>query len=238
MIKVTRRITLDFQRKSNVRLVYASQSDMISRVLVIKLLDDGAPCLFRGGSGYKVAINVLRPDGRSAAFSAKITGIGEITYQMTSWPLGVAGDVQLCVAIYGPDAYRLTTPPFTVHVAPGLYLGNEIKEDTESQTAFANMMSELAGAELAEEKREANELQRKENESARKRAESSRAAEESSRNSAELTRSNNEEERVYNENMRNQNETNRINVTNAMLEGLENLIALQETYIARAGGTV
>lgn len=245
MKSVTRKLTLDFQRKNTARVVFASQADLNSRVLVISLYDDGVPYTVFPGTGISAAINVRRPDGTSSSFPADITGMGEVTYTITSWPLGVKGEAQFCVALYDQDGSRLTTAPFTVYVAEGLYLGSEVEEDTENQTAFANMMAEFAAWEKIEQTRNSSEITRSKNESTRENNEKIRITNESSRNNAESVRNSNEKYRQDRESARGEaeairvaNEKTRCQVTEAMLTGLDNLLALQEAYINGAGGTV
>ena len=245
MQKVKRNISLDFQRRNNVRMVYATQCDLNYRVIVISLFNDGNVYAIQKSSGVVAAINVLRPDGKSSSFPATITGVGEVTYELTSWPLGIAGEVKLSLALYSPNGGRLATAPFTLHVAEGLYLGSQVEEDTENQTAFANMMAKLAELNQADQVREANETKRKENETERQRNESSRTHREEDRESGERYRENeeagrykNELDRCKNENTRIANENLRCQVTDMMIEGLDNLLAIQATYLSGAGGGV
>ena len=264
MQKVKRNITLDFQRRNNVRVVLATQRDMNQREIVISLYDDGKIFPITNHSGVTAAINVLRPDGKSSSFPAEITGIGEVTYKITAWPVGVAGDVKLSVALHTTDGGRISTDPFILHVAEGLYLGSEIEEDTENQTAFENMMQKLAQLDLRDAIRETNEGERKTNEqarivaetnranrenasksaedtrvsqeNARQSAENARASQENGRSSAELTRQMNEENRIISEATRAANEVLRAQVVDAMIEGLDNLLAIQEAYLSAVGG--
>ncbi len=209
MEKVKRIISLDFQRKNNVHMVYATQCDMNYRVIVINLFNDGKVFPLTPYSGATAAINVLRPDGKSSSFPAKISGIGQITYELTSWPVGIAGDVKMSVALYNANGGRISTDPFTVHVSEGLYLGSEVEEDTENQTAFSNMMASLAGLELKDEVREAHEKTRENNEKERQRMEDVRAQAESFRSEAEKTRSGAEDQRISDESVRRDRELER-----------------------------
>lgn len=243
MQKIVRYISLDFQRRSNARVVYATQSDLNYRVVVITLYNDGVIYPIHPYSGEIAAINVLRPDGRSSSFPATVTGVGEVTYEMTSWPVGIAGEVQMSVSLYTANGDRLSTAPFTVQVAEGLYLGSQIEEDEENQTAFANMMAKLADVNLRDEFREANEDVRKSNEESRQNAEDLREEAEQVREISETARQNREERRCSeehvrenNEEIRMANEEKRCLVTDAILEGLDNLLAIQEAYIRAAGG--
>lgn len=252
LLDIKKQITLDFQRRNNVRVVYATQCDMNCRVLVINILNDGAVYPIHSTSGAIAAINVLRPDGKSSSFPAKITGLGEVTYEMTAWPLGVAGEVKMSLALYDTNGDRLATDPFILYVAEGLYLGSQVEEDDQNQTAFANMMSELASVKLQEEirqgyetERQEDEFERRNNEFARSRQEDRREDEENKRVNAENGRYNeelarkkneqeriaNEAERIANEAERAANEAQRCQVTDALLQGLDNLLALQEEYI-------
>lgn len=243
MQKIVKRISLDFQRRSNTRVVYATQSDLNYRVVVISLYNDGVIYPIHPYSGEIAAINVLRPDGRSSSFPATVTGVGEVTYEMTSWPVGIAGEVHMSVSLYTANGDRLSTAPFTVQVAEGLYLGSEIEEDEENQTAFANMMAKLADVNLRDELREAGEKLRKSNEEARELKEAERENAEAQRNSAERERDANESERAARELVRDSSEQERISneemrcrVTDSIIEGLDNLLAIQEAYIRAAGG--
>ena len=243
MQKVTRQISLDLQRKNNVRVIYATQSDMNCRVIVIHLYNDGEVYEVHPYSAVVAAINVMRPDGKSSSFPATITGMGEVTYEMTSWPVGIAGDVKMSLSLYAGNGDRISSDPFTVHVADGLYLGSQVEEDEENQTAFANMMAQLAELNLQDQVRENNEKTRNDNEFERKRAETARDGKENSRISAENAREtqeairyNNESERVQNEDTRIANEALRCQVTDALIEGLDNLLAIQEAYLRAAGG--
>ena len=250
MQKIKKYIALDFQKRNNVRVVYATQCDMNCRQLVISLFNDGEIFPIHSNSGALAAINVLRPDGKSSSFPAKISGIGEVTYDLTAWPVGVAGEVKMSLSLYTNTGDRLGTDPFTLYVAEGLYLGSEVEEDEESQTAFNNMMQKLADINLTEEIREVNEEERKANELERKRKENDRISEEKLRVSAELSRANQEGgrnnnellrqadelQRQQNEETRIANEALRFRVTEALLEGLDNLLLIQEEYINMAGG--
>ena len=238
MLNIRKQIALDFQRRNNVRIVYATQCDMNTRELVINVFNDGDLYPIFPNSGVIAAINVLRPDGKSSSFPAEITGVGEVTYMMTAWPVGVAGEVKMSLALYSKTGDRISTDPFTLYVAEGLYLGSQIEEDEENQTAFANLMAKLADFSLMEDVRVANEDTRKANEIERKRNENDRIFEEENRATAEYRRSNAENGRYNNELVREENEQVRIanealrcQVTDALLRGLDNLLALQEEYI-------
>ena len=209
MQKIVRYISLDFQRRCNARVVYATQSDLNYRVVVITLYNDGVIYPIHPYSGEIAAINVLRPDGRSSSFPATVTGVGEVTYEMTSWPVGIAGDVQMSLSLYTANGDRLSTAPFTVQVAEGLYLGSQIEEDEENQTAFANMMAKLADVNLRDELREAGERVRKSNEEARELNETRRQNAEGQRNSAEEERDAREQERDAHEQQREEQEIER-----------------------------
>ena len=257
MQKIQKHIALDFQKRNNVRVVYATQCDMNWRQLVISLFNDGDPYLVHANSGALAAINVLRPDGKSSSFPATITGVGEVTYDLTAWPVGVAGEVKMSLSLYTSSGERLGTDPFILYVAEGLYLGSQVEEDTENQTAFHNMMEKLAELNLKDEIRESKEAVREENELERKRKENDRINTEKLRVSAELTRDNSEAgrnnnelarqeseaerqeaeaQRQKNESSRVLNEASRCQVIDAILEGLDNLLELQRAYISSVGG--
>ena len=226
-------------------MVYATQCDLNYRVIVISLYNDGAIYPIQNNTGVVAAINVLRPDGKSSSFPAKISGVSEVTYELTSWPLGIAGEVKLSLALYSSDGGRLATAPFTLYVSEGLYLGSQVEEDASNQTAFSNMMAELAELNLRDQMREANEQDRIANEKARGIEEQGRGINENERVKSENDRKNAESSRSQNETLRKQNEEARIanellrcQVADALLEGLDNLLLIQAAYLSAAGGGV
>ncbi len=206
MNDVIRRISLDLSRKSNVSLIFSSQMDMNSRVFLIKLFDDGRP--YRVPSGVTAAINVLRSNGTCSAFIAEVTADGCVKYTAGSWALGLPGITRFSVSLYDGSDKKLTSSAFSVDIAPGLYLGEDINEDDSAQTAFQNMMVSLAQVRV----------------------------DELARISAESKRAENEEKRETSENTRVENEENRIELISEMNSALDGLIRMQESHIL--GGEV
>ncbi len=144
MNEIVRRISLDLSRKSNISLIFSSQTDMNSRVFLISLFDDGRPYFIT--SETSVAVNVKRSDGTSAAFIADVTEDGIVKYTAGSWALGVAGLTNFSVSLYNGNAQKLTSSSFTVDIAPGLYLGLEVGEDDEEQNVYDSMLNKFAEA--------------------------------------------------------------------------------------------
>ncbi len=142
MNEIVRKISLDLSRKSNINLIFSSQTDMNSRVFLISLFDDGRPYLI--SSETSAAVNVKRSDGSSGAFIAEITEDGRVKYTAGSWALGVAGLTNFSVSLYNGNAQKLTSSSFTVDIAPGLYLGLEVGEDNEEQNIYDSMMNKFS----------------------------------------------------------------------------------------------
>ncbi len=142
MNEIVRKISLDLSRKSNISLMFSSQTDMNSRVFLISLFDDGRPYFI--SLGTSVAVNVKRSDGTSAAFIAEVTEEGCVKYTAGAWALGMAGETCFSVSLYDGNGQKLTSSCFTVDVAPGLYLGLEVGEDDEEQNIYDSMMNKFA----------------------------------------------------------------------------------------------
>lgn len=215
MNEVTRRITLDLSRNNNVHISFASQYDLKSRVILITILDDGAP--YKIDKVTSIVVNVLRPDGKSMGYAGYLTEDGLIKYTLGSWALSVVGTTIFSVSFYDADKRKLTTSPFTIDVAPSIYVGTNVSSVEDAQSAFDNMMSELSGVKAAEELRVAAESAREENEYYRTHEEDMRRYEESKRMQNEMERIN--------------NESLRYEVTNVLLNALDNLLDLQEKYL-------
>ena len=216
MNEVTRRISLDLSRDNNVHISFASQYDLKSRVILITILDDGAP--YKIDKVTSIVVNVLRPDGKSMGYAGYLTEDGLIKYTLGSWALSVVGTTIFSVSFYDADKRKLTTSPFTIDVAPSIYVGTNVSSVEDAQSAFDNMMSELSGVKAAEELRVAAEYARENNELSRSRSETVRRLEEE-------TRSQNEETRIANESLRCQ-------VTNNMIIAINNLLEIQQQYIS------
>lgn len=215
MNEVTRRISLDLSRNNNVHISFASQYDLKSRVILITILDDGAP--YKIDKVTSIVVNVLRPDGKSMGYAGYLTEDGLIKYTLGSWALSVVGTTIFSVSFYDADKRKLTTSPFTIDVAPSIYVGTNVSSVEDAQSAFDNMMSELSGVKAAEELRVAAESAREENEYYRTHEEDMRRYEESKRMQNEMERIN--------------NESLRYEVTNVLLNALDNLLDLQEKYL-------
>lgn len=223
MKNIERKISLDFSRKSKTNISFSNQSDFNSRVFLITLYDDGV--LYKPDITDIAYVNVLRSDGTNAAFSGEITSDGLIKYTAGAWALGVAGITSFSVSIRDSGNRKLTSSPFTVDIAPGLYLGEDVNSNDTLPSVFEDMMMELAEVKLAESGREDNEKKRVNSEIIR-------IAHEKERTNNETERIGNEEERMTNENMRVINEDLRSKITAAIIEGVDNLLSIQNKYIS------
>ncbi len=229
MKEVVRKISLDFSRKSNTRVVFASQSDMNTRVFLISLFDDGAPYFVTKDT--IASINVCRADELSAAFTCEVTDDGCVKYTAGAWTLGIAGEAQLSIALRDGQGRRLTSSAFTVDVAPGLYLGSDIDNSDEVQSTYEDVMNLISTFNANESERITAERTRRNEEEARITNESRRYLEESWRIERESIRVSNEEARVENENIRIANEEKRCQITDAIATAIDNLLAIQADYL-------
>ena len=223
MKNIERKISLDFSIKSKTNISFSNQSDFNSRVFLITLFDDGV--LYKPDLTDTAYVNVLRSDGTNSAFSAEITSNGLVKYTAGSWALGVAGITSFSVSIRDSGNRKLTSSPFTIDIAPGLYLGEDVNSNENLPSVFEDMMMEIAGVKLAESERIAAEDKRNNSEIIR-------IAHEKERTNNEKERIGNEEERMTNENMRVLNEDLRAKITSAIIEGVDNLLSIQNKFIS------
>ncbi len=233
MKDVTRRISLDFTRKGNTRVIFASEADFNSREFIISLFEDGVPYPVEQ-SGF-ATINVCRADGERAGYIADITDDGCVRYVAGRWPFEVAGDVKFSVSLFDGDKKRLTSNSFTVSVEEGLYIGGDIAESDKTHSFFDDLISAVAQFKNQETQRRTAENERAQKESERAGAESARADAEGEREARELERAENELARQRAEEARVANENQRIEITETLKNSLGFLIMLQERYIEEAG---
>ena len=127
MEKVTRNITLDLSRKSNVRLVFATQLDRDARRLCITLTDDGKPYFVK--RNLAATVNFTRPDGRTGAYLASICDDGTVEYNIDKAVLQIAGQTRCSLSLSGEDGEKLTSSPFVIDVVEALYDGSGVSEE-------------------------------------------------------------------------------------------------------------
>ena len=286
MKKAIRKVSLDFTRKNNTRVSFASEADFGSREFIISFTDDGVRYFVN--RNQTAIVNICRSDEGNRGYQAQITPEGCVDFILPLWALGVPGETRLSVSLYDGADSRLTSMPFVISVEKGLYLGNEITQDSDAYNLCQEMVNEMAKINAievarveAEEKRKQSEEERRYEEGSlysgdryyggRKVAELNRVIEENNRKSAEQARKSDEEKRVeseeercyaegslysgdiyyggrkvaelnrqLNENdrisaekTRVANENARIEMTETLMEALNNLITLQQTYIAK-----
>ncbi len=215
MKEVVRNISLDFSRRVNTKVVFASQADLNSRVFIFSLFDDGKP--YEAEAGTTASINVCRPDGSNTAYYANISADGTVRYLAGSWTLGIAGETKVSVSLYDPQKRRLTTCPFIIDVAKGVYVGKNIEENDEAQILLTQLMTLVSEVNASEEQRVL--------------AENVRCDDEASRLENEASRNLQEAWRIERENIRNQNEEARCLITDAIATAIDNLLLIQENLM-------
>jgi hypothetical protein len=193
MLEITRKITLDLARRSNTRLVFATQNDLNSRHLSITLTDDGRP--YRVPSDCIVTINVKRPDLSQKAFRCSVGEGGTVEYTIDSWALSGEGEIKCSISIYSNEHQKLTSSPFTLDVAPSLCLDSAITED-ENFSLLTTLIQDITEANESEKDRIEAEAQRSSAEQLRQSAETERAQAEALRVKAENKRAAAESERA------------------------------------------
>lgn len=206
MEKVTRNITVDLSRKSNVRVVFATQNDFKSRRLLINLTDDGRP--YKASRSDSAIVSFMCDNETGGAYLATVREDGSIEYVIDAALLLIKGQTKCTVTLAGANGERLTSAPFVIDVSETLYAGEDISPEA-AESLMDSMMKAHAAMQKAEVDREMQESLRKlceiertdyENERVdaelkRMTAEQNRAASESQRRSAETERAKAEEKR-------------------------------------------
>ena len=192
MTGVTRKITLDLSRKSRVRIVFASQNDLNSRRLSIRLTDDGKPYFVT--KDVMVTFHFLRPDGNTGAFLMDVCDDGSVEYTLDKEVICDVGTVECSVCITDAGQARLTSSSFFIEVDRALYSGAGLSE-SENRDLLSDLISTY--------------VQIQNQETARNEAEALRIMAETGRSEAEQTRYNNELGREDAENGRRAAEQNR-----------------------------
>ena len=164
MIEVTKQIKVDLVRRSQSRLVFATQNDVGSRRIVVTVTDDGRPVEF--DSGMTACAIFLRPDGASAATLCELGEGGTVAFTIPLWALCVVGEVKCSISLFGDGESKLTSSQFSLDVERELYNGNDIIED-EDYPLMTSLMSDIAGLVAEEEERQKAENERKLAEQAR-----------------------------------------------------------------------
>lgn len=166
MIEVKKKIRIDMLRKSQTRIVFATQNDVGFRRVEATVTNDGKPIAF--DSPVVAHANFLRPDGESGAVLCNVKGEGIVGFTIPLWALSVVGEVKCSISLFGEENSRVTSPAFSIDVEAELYSGEDVFED-EDYPLITSLMSTLAGytadeekRKAAEEEREAAELERRE----------------------------------------------------------------------------
>lgn len=201
MDRIVRHISLDFQRQTSTRVVFASQHDFNSRVFLVTLYNDGVE--FPLSKDVLAVMNVLRPDGEAGGYVCEIQDDGKAKYVLGSWALSVPGEALFSMSLYDGEEKKLTTGSFTVEIAPIPYTGEDISDDSEICTILDEMIDSFAHIDIGESQRQNNEEMRKENEKNRKNSEQIRVS----------------------------NEQKRTEIAQKLIDGIDGLIAVQNKFI-------
>lgn len=208
MNEIVRRISLDLSRKCNVRVLFASQYDFNSRVFLITLFNDGEE--YPVPEGMLAVMNILRPDGQSAAYVCEVLPDGKIKYTAGRWALEIPGEARFAISLYDGEKSKLSSCSFIVDIALLPYAGDDITEESDEYSLFETMMDTLTVFNNAEVRRITAESERAE---------------------AEKERVRSEEEREANELIRIENESLRDQVEEKILSALDGLISVQNKLI-------
>ncbi len=207
MKRITREITVDLSRKSNARIVFATQNDLDSRCLHITLTDDGKPYFVP--TNTTATILFKRCDDTKGAFLAKVLTDGTIQYTINRKIIGIVGQTQCVVSLESETLQRLTSAPFIIDVADTLYFGQQ-EEGEEMATLVDELLRSYTSMERSELDRVVNETYRNVAEEKRVQAETARANAETARANAETARAKAESQRASAEQGRRTSETQRV----------------------------
>ena len=164
MIDVIKTIRIDLLRKSQVRLIFATQMDVGCRKVIARISNDGDDVSF--DSGTVAYANFLRPDGESGAIMCKTNTDGSVEFTIPLWALSVVGEVKCSISLFGEDKSKVTSSQFSLDVEAELYSGDDVLED-DDYPLIVSMMSTLAGYSSAENDRNIAEIKRAEAEAQR-----------------------------------------------------------------------
>jgi hypothetical protein len=170
MTEVSKKISVDFSRKSVTRPTFAVQNDKGARKLAVKLYDDGVPYMVEAGA--TAVLNYKRPDGVCCALTAKVYE-SEVSINLNADVLGAVGLTECTVSVFDANGNKLTSSEFCIDVTEELYAGEPISEMPEYSLLEGVFMklAEFETAEIqrneAEAKRDEAEIQREENEAER-----------------------------------------------------------------------
>lgn len=171
MQKVTRNITVDLSRRSNVRIVFATQNDLNSRRLLITLTDDGKP--YAASKSLTATVNFKCADQSQWSYLATVLDDGKLEYTISPNVLAVSGQTQATVSLFDGAQNKLTSSPFVIDVAATLYPESELSD--EAQLSYVNeMIGRFAYFQSQENTRQENENVRQENEGTRQQNETQR----------------------------------------------------------------
>lgn len=157
MIDVIKDIRIDLVRRSRVRLIFATQSDVGCRKVIARIANDGKDISI--DSGVIAHANFLRPDGESGAVICKTNADGSVEFTIPLWALSVVGEVKCSISLFDEDGSKVTSAQFSLDVEAELYSGEDILEDPD-YPLIVSMMSTLAGYSSAEDNRNIAEKER------------------------------------------------------------------------------
>ena len=142
MTESIRKITVDLARKSNTRLIYATQHDKDSRKIIIYLTDGGIP--YSVPKTAIATVNFARPDGEVGAFMANVEDDGSVSITLGLWPLSAVGEVACSVSLFDGEEKRLTSSHFFLDVVSAIYSGDDITYD-KNYSVLTDLISEVSG---------------------------------------------------------------------------------------------
>lgn len=158
MTEVYRKITVDLSRQSNSRVVFARQSDVGARNLIITLTDDGAP--YKIESGNTAAVVYLRPDQVAGAVDGTVLDDGKVLLEIPQIMLDAVGEVACYVMIVDTQGNYITSSDFYLDVKQLYYTGESLRENPE-YSLLASLFNQLGEFKYEEETRKEAEIKRR-----------------------------------------------------------------------------
>lgn len=168
MTEVYKRITVDLSRRSNVRLIFASQNDIGARNLMITLTDGGINYI--PSNDCSATLNFKRSDEVCGAVAASILRTGDIVVEIPQIALAAPGITVCSVSLFDSEKNKLTSSDFSLDIGEEFYSGETI-EDNPDYSLLQSLFAKMAEYATAESARAAAEETRKQNEDSRAMAE-------------------------------------------------------------------
>jgi hypothetical protein len=134
-----KRMSLDVHNTSSSETVNVKKGDT-GRALYITLMDGGLP--YRISQDCYAIFNGKKPDGKVILNDCKIES-NTIIYKITDQTVAAEGLVKCEISLYGSGGDLITSPRFSLFVAPKVYDEGEEIESSDEFNALADLISKV-----------------------------------------------------------------------------------------------